>query len=200
MGFLIADVSGKGISAAFIMAEVKGIFESLAKIITSPRELLIKVNEILNDSIDRKNFVTSIYGILDTLSGTLKFARAGHPPIFYFSNGLIKRLIPDGIGLGLDYSDKFSNSIKEMEIKLNNDDILVLYTDGINEAQNSKLENFGYERMEELISKHAGDTTDEISNCFMKDVSLFSKDQAQHDDITLIILKWNFNNKSVGES
>ncbi|MCL6100042.1 MAG: SpoIIE family protein phosphatase, partial [Bacteroidetes bacterium] len=128
LGFVVADVSGKSISAAFIMSEVKGIFESLAKIILSPSEILIKVNDILKESLDKKSFVTAVYGIIDRDTGKLSFARAGHPWGIHCNRGKISRVQPSGIGLGLDFSSNFINSIKEMEIQLENNDIFVCYS------------------------------------------------------------------------
>ncbi len=193
MGFVIADVSGKGISAAFIMAEVKGIFTSLSKLITSPRELLILANEILKGSLEKKSFVTALYGVIDTNKGNLTFARAGHTPLLHFENGKINRITPRGMGLGLDYGEKFSSNIKEMEIKLNNDDILILYTDGITESQNLDLEEFGMDRFENIILKNSDLKLDNISKKVLSEISLFSRDTSQHDDITLVIFKWKNN-------
>lgn len=190
LGFVVADVSGKGISAAFIMAEIKGIFNSLSKMIVNPKELLIKANDILKNSLDRKNFVTAVYGILDTETGRLSFARVGHPPAIHCSGGVVNRLQPPGIGLGLDYSPNFENSIKEMEIKLKNNDIIAFYSDGIPEAKNSKMEDFGYERFDSLLLSNCGKSLSEMTNIIMKEISLFSKDNSQHDDITLVLFKW----------
>jgi serine phosphatase RsbU (regulator of sigma subunit) len=191
LAFVIADVSGKGISAAFIMSEVKGIFESLSKIISAPKDLLVKVNEILKESLDKKSFVTVVYGVIDKDKGILNFARAGHPWAIHCSEGTISRLQPPGMGLGLDFSSNFTNSIKEMEIKLKNNDIIVCYSDGIPEAKNAAQEDFGYERLESLILNNSDKNLDGISNIIMKELSLFSKDHSQHDDITLVLFKWN---------
>ncbi|AFN75090.1 Serine phosphatase RsbU subunit sigma [Melioribacter roseus P3M-2] len=191
LGFIVADVSGKGISAAFIMAELKGIFESLAKIVNSPTELLIKANEILKDSLDKKNFVTAVYGILDYKNGIMKIARAGHTPIIYCSAGKISRLLPKGIGLGLDYSAKFENSLEELEINLKDGDVFVIYSDGIPEAKNSMNEDFGYDRFENIISSNCKKNLDGIANEIVKEITLFSKDHTQHDDITLVIIRWS---------
>lgn len=200
LGFVVADVSGKGISAAFIMAEVKGVFETLAKLIESPKELLIKANSILKGSLEKKSFVTAIYGVVDTQTGVMKFARAGHAPLFYCTNAEVKRLTPKGIGLGLDYGINFDMAIEEMEIKLNNNDIVTLFTDGINESQNAELEEFGYDRFEKIVIDNCGEDVNRISNEIMKSVTVFSKDSSQHDDITLVILKWNLNKQTVGEN
>lgn len=190
LGFVVADVSGKGISAAFIMAEVKGIFESLSKLLTNPRELLIKVNNILKGSLDRKNFVTVIYGIIDETTGVLTFARAGHTPALLCSKNKIEKLQPGGIGIGLDYSSGFANTLKEMQIVLANEDIIAFYSDGIPEAKNANDEDFGYSRFEKIILENRNKSLDQISNALMKELSLFSKDHSQHDDITLVLFKW----------
>lgn len=194
LGFVVADVSGKGISASFIMAEVKGIFESLSKIILNPRELLTKVNEILKESLDKKNFVTVVYGVLNKNSGEMNFARAGHPPVLLCSDGKVERLQPGGIGIGLDYSNGFANSLKEMQIVLKNDDIVAFYSDGIPEAKNSRDDDFGYDRFEQIILQNKNKNIDEITNILMHDLTLFSKDHSQHDDITLVLIKWNKKN------
>lgn len=194
LGFIVADVSGKGISASFIMAEVKGIFESLSKLILNPRDLLIKVNEILKDSLDKKSFVTVIYGVLNKQSGEINFARAGHPPVLLCSDSRIERLQPGGIGIGLDYTNGFANSLKEMQIVLKNDDILAFYSDGIPEAKNARDDDFGYERFEQIILQNKNKNLDEITNILMHDLTLFSKDHSQHDDITLVLIKWNKKN------
>lgn len=194
LGFVVADVSGKGISASFIMAEVKGIFESLSRIIINPRDLLIKVNDILKESLDKKSFVTIVYGVIDCSNGYFNFARAGHTPLLHVSKGNVSRLQPSGIGVGLDYSQGFANTLKEMQIELKNNDIIAIYSDGIPEAKNSSDEDFGYDRFEKIILKNGEESLNHISNELMKELSLFSKDHSQHDDITLVLLKWNKNN------
>lgn len=193
LGFVVADVSGKGISAAFIMAEVKGIFESLSKLIFNPRELLINVNNILKCSLERKSFVTAIYGVINKKTGVLNFARAGHTPIHICSGNKIERMQPAGIGLGLDLTAGFAASIKEMEIQLKNNDIVICYSDGITEAKNNLEEDFGYNRLDSSILKNCNMDLDLISNNLMRELTVFSKNHAQHDDITLVIFKWNQN-------
>lgn len=190
LGFVVADVSGKGISSAFVMAEVKGIFESLAKLIMNPRELLIHANEVLKKSLDKKSFVTVIYGVLDKNSGVLNISRAGHPPAIHVRGEQVERILPSGMGLGLDFSNGFANTLKEMQIELQNDDIIAFYSDGIPEAKNAEDLDYGYSRLENLIVQNREEDIDHISNEIIKDLTLFSKDHSQHDDITLVLLKW----------
>lgn len=193
LGFVVADVSGKGITAAFIMAEIKGIFESLSKIFIKPAELLINVNNVLKNSLDKKSFVTAIYGVFDKKNGLLNFVRAGHPPLIYCSQNTVQKLLPAGIGLGLDYSGSFANTLKEEKIQLKDGDIIVVYSDGIPEAKDAKYEDFGYERFEKIIQKNCSFSLDEISNKIIKELTLFSKDNTQHDDITLVLFRWKSN-------
>ncbi len=198
--FVIADVSGKGIQAAFIMAEVKGIFESLSKINLSPKEVLVQANEILKKSLDKKSFVTAIYGVLNVKTGKFKFARAGHAPVLHKHNSGIKSYVPRGIGLGIGSTSDFRKTLEEMEIRLENNDIVVLFTDGINESKNSQNEEFGYGRLQQLININSETSTDDLSGKIIKEISLFAKGNTQHDDITLVIFKWKFNNKLDGEN
>ncbi|GBD90721.1 phosphoserine phosphatase RsbU [bacterium BMS3Abin04] len=200
IGFIIADVSGKSIQAAFIMAEVKGIFKSLSGVTNTPKELFIKANEILKESLDRKSFVTATYGILNIKTGKFSFCRAGHSPIMHYTNNQIIKYIPQGIGLGIEKSDRFASIIKEMEIQLNYNDILILFTDGINESQNKSLEEYGYNRLEKVIKENKEGDMNTLAKKIIESVSLFSKDSSQHDDITLVLFKWKFNNKSIGDN
>ncbi len=198
-GFVIADVSGKGISAAFIMAEIKGIFESLSKTIERPKDILIKANEILERTLDRKSFVSAAYGVMDLVKETVTISRAGHCPVILIRNNIVENLRPSGIGLGLNFGEQFVNSLEEVEIKLHNNDVIVLYTDGITEAKNKELEDFGSTHFEKILVDNCSCDTDEISNRVMREVTLFSQNNSQHDDITLVILKWKQKFKNDGE-
>jgi serine phosphatase RsbU (regulator of sigma subunit) len=200
LGFVIADVSGKGISAAFIMAEVKGIFESLSRMFSSSKELLSKVNDTLKGSLHKKDFVTAIYGIIDTKENKLNYARAGHTQLMFIRNQKTELLKPAGIGLGLDFTGNFFDSLEEEEIELEDNDLLVLYTDGITESKNEYNEEFGYERFQEAIIDNIEKDLEDMSNSIMQKLTVFSKDNSQHDDITLVIFRYLINKKSIGVS
>ena len=199
-GFVIADVSGKGIQSAFIMSEVKGIFESLSKIDFSPAEILIRANEILKKSLDRKSFVTATFGILNTKNGKFKFSRAGHAPVLHKRKDTLQSYVPRGIGLGISPSKEFARTLEEMEVQLGNGDLIILFTDGINEAMNSANEEFGYDRLEAIVKNSGELSPDALSRKIIKELSVFSKENPQHDDITLVIFKWNFINKLNGDN
>ncbi len=201
LGFVIADVSGKGISAAFIMAEVKGIFESLSKTIESPREILINANEILKGTLDSKTFVSAAYGVIDTNDGKMSFARAGHCPALFLRSDTAENLRPSGIGLGLSNDKRFENALDEIKIDLDENDTIVLYTDGITEAKNENLDDFGEKYFIEILLENKNKELDELKQKVIQEVSIFSHNHSQYDDITLVILKWKQKTKlvSLGE-
>ncbi|UCH66049.1 MAG: SpoIIE family protein phosphatase [Ignavibacterium sp.] len=201
LGFVIADVSGKGISAAFIMAEVKGIFESLSKTIESPRDILINANEILKSTLDSKTFVSAAYGLIDMGEGKMSFARAGHCPALYLKNDVAQNLRPSGIGLGLSNDKHFEDTLEEINIDLDESDTIVLYTDGITEAKNENLDDFGEKYFIEILLENRNKQLSELTQKVIQEVSMFSHNHSQYDDITLVILKWKQKTKlvSLGE-
>jgi serine phosphatase RsbU (regulator of sigma subunit) len=172
------------------MAEVKGIFESLSKTIESPKEILIKANQILKRSLDRKNFVSAAYGLIDFKREVVSIARAGHCPLLLIRDGKVKNIRPKGIGLGLNFGSQFRLNLEEIELNLMENDMIVLYTDGITEAKNIDMEDFGETKFEQILLENSDKTVDEISNEVIKEITQFSRHNTQHDDITLVILKW----------
>ena len=120
MGLLIADVSGKGTSAAFYMAELKGLMLSLSRIHTSPRALLIEANRIISRHLDSRIFITMTYALIDLRAASLTCARAGHTPFIRVPAGIkdgprAEVLAPDGmvLGLNLDGGERFERYLEE---------------------------------------------------------------------------------------
>jgi serine phosphatase RsbU (regulator of sigma subunit) len=190
LGIVVGDVSGKGVSAAFYMAEVKGIFQSLSRMYPSPKQFMIKANEALASSIDKRSFVSLIYGLFDVRTGGLKLARAGHCPMLLVSGERVEYIRPNGMGMGLGRGGVFSHAIEEQGIQLRAGDVCIFFTDGVTEAQRSDEEEFGYDRLmkaaERAKGKHASAIKDEI----LESVKKFIDTQANHDDLTLVVLKW----------
>lgn len=191
--FIIGDVAGKGISAAFVMAEVKGIFESLSNILTSHKEILVNANKILSRTLHRKNFVSSLYGKINFSRSEFEFARAGHCPALLIRNGEIIKYQPKGLALGLDYTERFEENLADVKIKLQKNDTLIFYTDGITESKNHLDEDFGDERFLETIKSNLNKDVNQIAKEIISEISLFANSSTQYDDITLLILKWNKN-------
>ncbi|MEX2115491.1 MAG: GAF domain-containing SpoIIE family protein phosphatase [Bacteroidota bacterium] len=197
VGVVIGDVSGKGVSAAFYMAEVKGIFQSLSKMVKSPRELLIRANETLMESLERKAFISLLYAIYDTSRSTVTLARAGHCPMILISARGYELIRPNGLGLGLTEGDLFQASTEERTLTLQRGDVCILYTDGITEARNSTGEEFGYDRLVELAGAIHHLSALEIQNRILSEIRAYCGKVGFEDDLTLVVVKWQ-GNKSEG--
>ena len=196
LGLLIADVSGKGTSAALYMAELKGLMLSLSRIHTSPRELLIMVNRIIADHLDARSFITMTYAVLDLEARTMTYARAGHTPLIYVPGpGADSRqariLAPDGMVLGLkiDRGEIFERLLVEQTIPLHPGDLYLFFTDGISEAMNAGDDCFGEDRLGELMEAHSDLRSDEIRERVLREIGAFVGTAPQHDDMTMILLK-----------
>ena len=195
VGILIADVSGKGTSAALYMAELKGLMLSLTQIHTSPRELMVAANRIIAHNLDARSFITMTYAVLDMGTRTMTYARAGHTPLIHLTgHGLGRRariLIPDGMVLGLKFDDgeKFTACLEEVTMPLEAGDLFVLFTDGISEAMNAEEDMFGENRLSTFIEDHAHLPFDELRERILREVRDFTGEPGPHDDMTLILLK-----------
>lgn len=190
VGIGIADVSGKGVSAAFYMAEVKGIFLALTPAISSPKDFLVRANFALSGSLDKKSFVSFLYGILDRKNGTLTIARAGHCPVLYLSNGKLEIIRPNGLGLGLTQEPVFGEATEERTLHLQNDDLCIFFTDGIIEARKENGEEFGMERLSEIVQRKREWSAEELKQTIQREVFEFIGSSSYKDDVTLIVLKW----------
>lgn len=199
LGLIIADVSGKGISAAFIMAEIKEIFESLSKTIEKPKDILIKANEILRDTLDNKTFVSAAYGLIDMDKEVLYLSRAGHCPVLHIRGESAEKIKPTGMGLGICDTEYFEETLEETIISLEENDTIVLYTDGITEAKDNELNDFGERYFTDILLENRQKNAEDIANKVIREVSLFSKDHSQYDDITLLILKLKPRESRVGQ-
>ena len=190
LGIVIGDVSGKGVSAAFYMAEVKGIFQSLSKIYDSPKEMLLHANQTLLESLERKAFISMLYAIIDTKSGTLKYSRAGHCPLIYLSQDREELLRPNGLGLGLANGIIFEHSTEERTIHLKKGDMCVLYTDGLAEARTPNGEELGYEGLLKIAGKYRNGSAEEMKEEIWAEIRNYTGDSAYTDDMTLVVIKW----------
>jgi len=190
IGLVVGDVAGKGVSAAFYMAEVKGIFQSLSKLCKSPKELLIRANETLMGSLDRRAFISLLYAIFDMSKGTLELARAGHCPMVYVSENKKELIRPNGLGLGLTNGELFHQSTDESIIRLTDGDVCVFYTDGITESRNAQGEEYGYDRLQDVVFAHRHESAEQIKTTLLNEVKIHTGSLAYGDDMTLVVAKW----------
>lgn len=191
LAVLVADVSGKGTSAALYMAELKGLVLALARTCESPRELLSQANRILAAQLDSRTFITMSYAVLDTELRTFRHARAGHNPLIHYQGATQRTrvLAPQGIGLGLDPGDRFEEILEEETLPLVPGDVFVLFTDGISEAMNSSSELFGEDRLREIVEAGDALSSEEIKERVIEGVRGFVGDAAPHDDMTMVVVK-----------
>ncbi len=196
LALLVADVAGKGTSAALYMAELKGLLLSLSRIHDSPKALLSQVNRVLADNLDSRSFITMTYAIVDVGAGTLTYARAGHTPLLHYCADGDRRQVaahaPDGLVLGLrieGVAARFDQILKECTLRLAPGDVFVFYTDGISEAMNGSADLFGDDRLRDLVAEHGHLPADDLRARIVDEVAAFVGDADQHDDMTMILVR-----------
>ncbi|MGE5124876.1 MAG: PP2C family protein-serine/threonine phosphatase [Betaproteobacteria bacterium] len=191
MGVLVADVSGKGTSAALYMAELKGLVLSLSRIYDSPARLLCEANRILSANMDSRSFVTMTYAVVDSAARCMRYARAGHSPMIQFeaTSGRTRVLAPAGLGLGLDAGARFDRILEEVEVRLEPGDFFLFFTDGLSEAMSPGAELFGEGRLRRILERGGDPGSEELKERILEEVRGFVGDAAQHDDLTLVVLK-----------
>jgi serine phosphatase RsbU (regulator of sigma subunit) len=191
LGVLVADVSGKGTSAALYMAELKGLVLSLSRMYASPAKLLSEANRILAATMDPRSFITMTYAVVDTSTRTMCYARAGHNPIIQLetSTGATRVLTPPGLGLGLDPGERFDAILEEAEVPLRSGDVFLFFTDGLSEAMNPQAEIFGERRLRDVVEQVQDGDEAGLKDRILREIRGFVGGAAQHDDMTMVILK-----------
>jgi sigma-B regulation protein RsbU (phosphoserine phosphatase) len=189
VGLVMADVSGKGVPAAFFMAVARTTLRDLAAQHCDPGACLAQANEVLCRQNPMDLFVTVFYCILDPETGVLRYANGGHnPPYLRRPNGTIETLSGAG-GLVLGAIDGVE--YPEHALRLVAGDRLVLYTDGVTEAFNPANEAYGAERLIAEIRVHGDGAAPELVERICRSVATFAGTAPQSDDIALIALTWN---------
>jgi len=190
IGIVIADVTGKGTSAAFYMAVIKGLMVSLVHMHDSPEAVLREINRRLWDWMDRRIFITMGYAIFDTERGRCEFGRAGHTGLLVRrGDGSVDCFAPPGIGLGLEAGRIFEKTIVRQDIPLASGDVLLLYTDGISETMNAASREFGEKRLMAVLKNSTDRDAKGIRQSIVRAVNRHRGRAAQHDDITLVTVR-----------
>ncbi len=188
----IGDVSGKGTTAAFYMAEVKGIFHALSLTGVSPRAFVNYANQAIAKCFQKGFFFTLTYLEMDLKKKKLEMIRAGHCPAFFYQKASDSICIhrEGTLGLGLVRDASFEKYVKKAEtISFEPGDFMVLYTDGIIEARNSADEEYGYDRFQAVLESNKEVTPKKLGAEIMKSVTNFAG-QDIHDDFTVLIIKF----------
>ena len=191
LGFAVGDVSGKGISAALYMTMLKGSLQSMAFNQSSPKVLLSHINRTFFKSADKTTYVTLLYGVINLENNTLTFARAGHNPILIYRQAeqVLFFLKPPGLGIGLEKGDIFERILEEESFSLQTGDTVVIYTDGLTEARNIKEEEFGEDRLTELIKSHPIQSAEELLQRIKNGYFTFTGRAEPHDDLTCMVIR-----------
>jgi len=186
--FLVGDVSGKGVAAALFMARAKTVFETLAAREADPAALLTTVNRSLCRDNDAGMFVTAVAGVLDLASGELAYAVAGHePPVLVPAEGR-PELVPveGGRVLGLIEASEFPAN----RLRLAKGDAIVLYTDGVSEAQDEKGAFFGVDRLVATTAGLRQEAAPALTDGVLAAVRAFAGEAPQSDDITILTVRY----------
>ncbi len=196
LGIVVGDVSGKGIPGALVMATLRSALRAEARANLSPREVFLRVNTIMTRDTKESIFVSATYGILDRHTGFFRFVRAGHEPVLYCEkkNAPLQSMEPEGMVLGM-IEDELFGVLEEAEIDLKTAGTTVLYTDGVPEAMNLEREEYGMQRFEDVLRERADERPTEIIQHIMDDIANFTGGIPQHDDITLVVLRWRSQNE-----
>jgi serine phosphatase RsbU (regulator of sigma subunit) len=192
---IIADVSSKGTSAVFHMSQMKGIFHSLAQIDLHSDEFLTLANNALSKGLDKSSFITVSLFRIDAKMKSIELSRAGHCPALFYSakKNCAEYLYGEGIGLGIMRNQEFKSHVNIHRIEFEADDILLLFTDGIIEAKNLKREEFGYERLKNLLISNSHQNPDKIKEIIIFELYRFCETKSPEDDYSMIILKFRKN-------
>lgn len=191
IGLLIADVSGKGIPAAMFMMKTITCFRNVVSLNKTPAEILKEVNRIINKGNDSNMFVTCFFAIINTKTGEMNFANAGHNPPIVGQKKKFKFLTcKPGFVLG-PMKEAF---VSDETYKLKNGDIITLYTDGITEARNDKNEFYGEQRLLTQYNKKDYSCLVELHHSLKDDIEKFVNGEDQADDMTYITLKYHGDN------
>jgi len=189
LGILIADVSDKGAGAALYMALSLPLIRTFALEYPSrPEKVFTAVNQRITQDTRSCHFVTAFYGVLDPEDGKFTYCNAGHCPPFLVGAdpaGEVHKLVRTGTVLGLFANENF----QQAAVQLESGDSVILYTDGITEAQNSQRVLFGEAMLLESVKARCGAPAHQIHDAILADLQNFVGDTPQSDDIALLILQ-----------
>lgn len=185
--FTIGDVSGKGIPASLLMAVTRSLFRSVSSHLNNPAKIVEALNDVISDSNESNMFVTMFIGILDLKTGHLRYCNAGHnAPIIKYLNGE-SIFIPVDSNLPVGVLNGFEFSNQEMDIQIENT-LLLLYTDGLTEAENIKSELYGEKRLFNLIEDTHFTSVHDLVNDIIDDIAQHVQNAPQSDDLTILTI------------
>ncbi|MFQ5865529.1 MAG: GAF domain-containing SpoIIE family protein phosphatase [bacterium] len=186
LGVALGDVSGKGIPAALLMSNLQATLRGQALINSSCKECIDQANYLLYTNTDPEKFVTLFYGVLDCKNKTMHYVNAGHNfPFLLDHRGKFVQLEIGGVVMGMfpDYP------FEEGQLQLRSGEIIVMYSDGVTEAENEQEDQFGEKRIKQIVRQYRHSSAKEIIEKICESVDEFTGSIEQADDITLVVLK-----------
>jgi len=186
---VVADVSGKGMSAALYMSKIQGMVQLAAHMYKTPKEMLTHINRRIFEGIERKAFITMILAVFDMQKKEVRICRAGHNKALIGVNGKLQFLDAHGIGLGLERGKIFEEELQEIRKPLSKDGIFVFYTDGLTEAMDEGKNQYGEETVHKVVESGRGLTASKLQSSILSSVEKFRAGAEPHDDLTLVVVK-----------
>ncbi|MBM2816780.1 MAG: rsbU 7 [Ignavibacteria bacterium] len=188
---VVGDVSGKGTSSALYMSKAQGILRTLHEFCPTPYDLMLRTNKYLYGALEKSSFITALGIKINMESRTFDLVRAGHLPFYHFESetGLVQKITPRGIALGIEGNNSFQNHLEEITVKFNSGDIFLLISDGIIEARNNLNEEFEESRVLDILSLNSMKNAEEIVKRIVDSVTLHTGSGELYDDITAVVIK-----------
>lgn len=187
--FAIGDVSGKSVPAALLMANLQAALRVMVHQNISLPEVVSNLNDLIYSNTDPDKYITFFIGILDTKKNTFEYVNAGHnPPVFCHPDGTTENLDVGGIILGMMPNFTYPSAT----IELQKNDLILTYTDGVNEAINPddlEEEEFGEERLKDVVVKNRTKTSRGVAQAMLSKITEFSNNNLDSDDVTMLVLK-----------
>lgn len=189
---VIGDVSGNGTSAAFNMAQMKGVFHSLVQLGLHADEFMNYANSALSKCLEKTSFITLSIFYIDTDAHTIEYARAGHCPALYFNkeSNQSTYLQSKGLGLGIIRNNNYYKHIAKTDMSYSKGDIMVLYTDGIIEAHNTDGEEYGYDRLKQIVHLNHEASIKIMGDAIVSDLYSFTGTKFLADDYSFFIIRF----------
>jgi anti-anti-sigma factor len=193
IGVVVADVSGKGVPGSLVMTMIRTALRMEARGNRNASDVMSKMNSFVTDDMKKGMFVTMFYVILDSKNRIISYASAGHNPMILYRHETRETffLNPRGFPVGISLPDEtlFRRSMSLEKVRLKKDDMLVIYTDGVTEAMNERREQYGEERLIQMVKDYAFLPPTEFIEKLDGDIKKFTGDHPQSDDITVVAVK-----------
>ncbi len=186
-GFVVADVSGKGVSAGILMTSLQTAFQTIVPETDSPLKVLEKINRLYIHNIKFTTFVTIFFAKINPRTCTLTYANAGHNPALLYHGRSKKHEWLKRTGMAIGLMEEFD--VRSKSLQLERGDILVFYTDGVTEAVSPQRELFERDRLADVIAQNEGSSADELIQKILRALNEFAQGNPLVDDTTLMVCK-----------